>query len=262
MTARNALGIGRWFQPTEPHPEAPIRLFLFPYAGGNVVMYRGWYELFPADITVQAVQLPGRLDRLGETGYTELDPLLEAMCEAFAVELDGRPYALFGHSMGALLAYRVAVTMEREYGLAPVLLGAAGWSPRGFLLPTMEQVNMPQDKMVEWIVSLGSLPPALHQDPEIIALTIPPARADLTICANYVDDGARVCCPVVTYTGRSDPMMSRKSAAAWAEYCSNYLGNCEFPGGHFFIYDEPLAIATDLTRHLRRCVASAGSRAL
>jgi surfactin synthase thioesterase subunit len=251
-----SLDPGRWFVPPQADPDAAVRLFMFPYAGGGAPMYRDWLPWFPGDIAVQAVQPPGRLDRRNEPIFTEIEPLIDAMAEAFAAELDDRPFALFGHSMGALLAYRLAVAVEDRYGLRPMLLGAAGWAPEGFLMPTLEQANCPVPELVEWIAGLGSLPPAIYEDPEMLAITVPPTRADLIICANYVDDGAGICCPVVTYTGRADPLMNRESAASWAKRCAGYLGNSEYPGGHFFIYDDYLAIAADLTRHVRRCATA------
>lgn len=93
-------GRGRWFQPEETDPEASVRLFLFPFAGGNAAMYQKWCDLLPAAVAAQAVQLPGRMDRRFETAFTEMSPLVDAMCEAFVAELDHRPYAVFGHSMG------------------------------------------------------------------------------------------------------------------------------------------------------------------
>jgi surfactin synthase thioesterase subunit len=258
MTGNAVRRPGGWFQPEEADPEAEVRLFLFPYAGGNAAMYREWPDLFPQNIAVQALQLPGRVDRSSESPFDEMDPLIEAMCEAFAAELDDRPYAVFGHSMGALLAYRLAIAMEREMGNGPILLGSAGWVPEGFAAPTKEQIDLPQDELVEWVIGLGSVPPALYQDPELLALTMPPTRADLTLTTDYVDDGARMSCPVVTYTAKEDPLMATETTESWAPRCSAYLGNCEFPGGHFFIYHEALAITADLTRHLRRAAATAG----
>jgi len=245
----------RWFQPATVRSEATARLFLFPYAGGNAAMYREWLPLFPADIAVQGIQPPGRLDRRAEPLFTEVEPIVEAAAEAIANELDGRPYALFGHSLGALMAYRVAVALADDYGDPPILVAAAGWTPEGFNMPTEEQVNLPQDELVSWIVSLGSLPPVIYEDPDMLAVTIPPTRADLTACARYTDDGARLPCPVVTYTGRDDPLVAPDAVESWARRAPEFLGNSSYPGGHFFIYDAVLPIVADLTRHVRRLAA-------
>jgi surfactin synthase thioesterase subunit len=246
---------GQWFQPADA-PDGAVRLFAIPHAGGAAAMYRGWEELLPADIALQAVQLPGRQDRRFERMHTDIEPLVEAFGEALAAELDDRPFALFGHSMGGLLAYRMAVELERRGERAPLLVAAAGWSPEGFTMPTREKVSLPQDLLLEWLVGLGSLPPETYQDPAVLTLTMPPTRADLTVCANYVDDGARIGCPVIAYTATADPLMQRGAAGSWASRTPAYLGECAFPGGHFFIHDQALPITLDLTRRLRRTLAT------
>ena len=256
MSSQVTRGLGRWFRPADADPDAVARVFLFPCAGGNAGMYQDWPAMFPPDIAIQSVQFPGRLDRLAEPAYTAMDPLIEAMTEAFEPELDGRPYAFFGHSMGALLAYRMALALERETGTGPVLIASAGWAPEGFATPTLEVLQRSQDELIEWVVSLGSLPEALYRNPDLLALLIPPTRADLAACIDYTDDGARMSCPVVTYSGKDDPLVSPGAMASWASRGTGLLGNCEFEGGHFFIYHAAQAIATDLTRRIRRTIVT------
>src|SRR4030088_3222934 len=125
-----------WLRPAEIDQDAALRRFVIPHAGGGAVMYREWQDLLPADVAVQAVQLPGRQDRAAEVAYTEIEPLTDALYEVLVAELDERPYALFGHSMGALLAYRLAVRTAADGGSPPVLVGAAGRAARGFHIHT------------------------------------------------------------------------------------------------------------------------------
>lgn len=258
MTDGGGADLARWFQPDVADPQAGLRLLLFPYAGGNAPrMQREWQDLFPSDVAVQSLQLPGRLDRRSEPPFQRMEPLIEAMCEAIAAEVDDRPYGFLGHSMGALLAYRVAVAMARDGDRGPVLVASAGWSPEGFAMPTQEQIDLPTDELVRWIISLGSVPAELYQNSELLALTLPATRADLVVCMDYADDGARVACPVITYSGQSDPLVASDAMKAWAARCPVFLGNREFPGGHFFIHDAALAIATDLVGHLRRLASPA-----
>jgi surfactin synthase thioesterase subunit len=246
--------LGRWFQPVDADPDATARLFLFPCAGGNAQMYADWHAMFPPDIATQAVQFPGRLDRLADPAYTSMEPLIEATTEAFLAELDDRPYGFFGHSMGALLAYRTALALAEETGTGPVLIASAGWAPEGFATPTLDKLQLSPEELIAWVVSLGSLPEAIYRNPDVLALTIPPTRADLAAYMDYTDDGARMSCPVVTYSGRDDPLVATSSMASWAQRGTGHLSNCEFEGGHFFIYHAAMAIATDLTRHIRRTI--------
>jgi surfactin synthase thioesterase subunit len=257
MNSQASRGPERWFRSADADADAAARLFLFPCAGGTAQMYQDWHAMYPPDIATCALQFPGRLDRLAEPAYTTMESFIEAMTEAFLGELDDRPYAFFGHSMGALLAYRMAVALDRETGTGPVLVASAGWAPEGFATPTLEQLQLSQEELVNWVISLGSLPEALYRNPDVLALTLPATRADLAVCIDYADDGAAMSCPIVTYSGKDDPLIATSSMASWAARGTGHLGNCEFEGGHFFIYHAAQAIANDLTRHIRRTSVAA-----
>lgn len=248
-----------WFRPVEPRIDARLRLFLFPHAGSGAVFYRNWGELLPEDIAHQALTLPGRHDRREETAYRDWDALLDALTEVMHSELDDRPYAFFGHSFGAQLAYRLTLRLEEEATQPPLLIGVSGWAPEGFFRPTEEQCRLPDRQLVEWARKLDSLPNDVYDDPEMLALVVPALRADLAVCAHYRDDGAVVSCPVVSYGGRSDPLMRDPRAMnSWSTRTPRYLGNSEFPGGHFYIEHHALAVATDFVGHLTRLEASVG----
>jgi surfactin synthase thioesterase subunit len=254
MTTPSRSVLPRWFQPAQVNPDAALRLFLFPHAGSGASIYNQWPALLPPDVAHQCVQLPGRQDRRSEESFTEMEPLVEALREALDVELDDRPYAFFGHCMGAQLAYRLALALERDSGAGPVIVGASGWSPEGFLTPTLEQAYMPEPDLLGWIRNLGSVPTQILDDPQALALIIPAMRADLAVVASYVDDGARLRCPVATFSGRSDQLMTPGAMASWTTRTPQYFGNCEFQGDHFYINvpEHATAITTDLVRYLRR----------
>ncbi|WP_018252072.1 thioesterase II family protein [Salinispora mooreana] len=244
---------GHWFHPVEPDPDARIRLFLFPHAGSGAIIYCDWDSLLPPDIAPQAVTLPGRHNRREEAAYDDWEPLLDALHEAFQAEADDRPYAFFGHCMGAQLAYQLTQRLRAEGERGPLLLGTSGWAPQGFFQPTAEQSQMPESEMVEWIKKLGSFPAEIYDNPAMLALVVPALRADLAVCAQYVDDGATVDCPIVSYGGREDPLMERADAMdSWCDRTPRYLGNREFPGGHFYIDAHALAVTTDFAAHLHR----------
>jgi surfactin synthase thioesterase subunit len=258
MTENTVAASGRWFQPAEVEPEAGLRLFLFPHAGSGASIYKQWPGLLPPDVAHQTVQLPGRQERRQERTFVEMAPLVEALQEAIEVELDDRPYAFFGHCMGAQLAYRLAIELERSGAPGPVLIGASGWAPEGFKTPTLEQARMPEDQLLGFIRQLGSVPTELVENPDAMSVIIPAMRADLEVVASYRDDGLPVRCPVVTYSGRSDPLSTPGCMPSWSDRTPRYLGNSEFVGDHFYINepDHALAITTDLVRHFRREAAA------
>jgi surfactin synthase thioesterase subunit len=249
-------GPARWFQPAHASADAEHRVILFPPAGSGGTIYRNWHTLLPVDVTCQVVQLPGRLARRHEEQYAELDPLIEDLHEAVDAEMDGRPYAFFGHSMGAQLAYLLTQAIEQDGGAGPVLLGASGWAPRGFALPTLAHSQQAEQGLVEWVRAAGSLPDEISADPAALSLVLPTLRADLALCTSYVDRETKLECPVVTYSGRSDPLLSPDAMSSWVSRSVEHLGHSEFPGGHFYIDtpDHALAVLTDFVRHFRSLI--------
>jgi surfactin synthase thioesterase subunit len=247
-------GTGLWFQPPDPDLDAPLRLFLFPHAGSGGLIYRDWPGLLPTDLAAQPVQIPGRELRRAEPPFLHIEPLVSALHEALVAELDDRPFAFFGHCLGAQLAYRVTLELDRHGDPLPLLIGASGWTPVGFSMTTMEQAHMPQPELVSWMKNLGSFPAEVYDDPALLDMIVPALRADLEVSATYVDDGAAVPCPIVAYSGKSDPLMAPESMLAWDSRTPDYLGNSTFPGGHFYIdhADHAVAVIGDYTRHLRR----------
>ncbi|MEU6889414.1 thioesterase domain-containing protein [Streptomyces viridosporus] len=250
---------GSWFHPVGPDPDARIRLFLLPHAGSGAIIYRDWPSMLPSDVSAQAVTLPGRHNRRAEEPYEDFEPLLDGLYEAVLDELDDdRPFAIFGHCLGAQLGFRVAVRLKEEGERQPLLLGMSGWSPIGFFKPTEEQSRMPEAEMLEWIKKLGSFPAEVYDNPEMLALIVPALRADLRVSAQYEDDGATVSCPLASYGGDCDPLQEAPDAMThWADRSPQYLGHRGFSGGHFYIDTHALAVTTDFSRHLRRLTAQA-----
>ncbi|MER7165667.1 alpha/beta fold hydrolase [Micromonospora sp. NPDC000207] len=250
---------GSWLHPAEPAPDARIRLILFPHAGSGAIIYRDWGTLLPGDVAPQAVTLPGRHNRRDESSYGTWEPLMDALHEAVVRELDDRPYAFFGHCMGAQLAYQLTQRIEASGDPGPLMLGMSGWAPRGFFVPTEQQSRMPEPEMVEWIKKLGSFPAEIYDNPQMLALVVPALRADLAVCSQYVDDGATVRCPIASYGGAADPLMEQPDAMdSWRDRTPRYLGNSEYPGGHFYIDSHALAVTSDVVRHLYRLEAAHG----
>src|SRR4051812_30171971 len=107
-------GINPWIVRAKEHPKSSLRLFCFPYAGGAANVFHNWSSLLPSSIDVCAVQPPGRGNRLLEEPYTGLRELVGAAANALLPHMD-RPFALFGHSMGALVAFELARFLRNEW---------------------------------------------------------------------------------------------------------------------------------------------------
>lgn len=245
-----------WFRTARPRPEATCRLYVFPHAGGSAAAYARWAQLLPDDIEVTAVQLPGRQDRRATPPFTDLDTLVEAVYEALEEDLDGRPFAFFGHSMGALIAYRLTVALRKDGARGPALLAVSGWEGGAHRTSPVPVEQLPDDEFLERVAEFGGLPPELTANSELLELVLPMLRADFTVVNGYTDDGARADVPVVAYGGALDPAVGGGRLGAWAQRTDSFLGHIEFPGGHFYLYEHGVSVAADLTRRLRHCLTA------
>lgn len=255
MRTNTTAGGTRVFTPGEPPADARIRLFLFAHAGSGAAVYRGWKKLLPDGVGAQAITLPGRQNRRTEPLATDWAELVDDLHAAVVDTLDDRPFAFFGHCLGAQLAYRVAVALEENGDPTPELIGVSGWAPHGFFKAPKDHHLIPRREMVDWIINLGAIPAELRADEDMLDIVLPPVISDFQIAAQYIDDAAPVSAELVSYGGSADSLQEDPAAmTSWLTRTSNYLGHTVFPGGHFYINDQAPAVAADFARHLTRAM--------
>jgi medium-chain acyl-[acyl-carrier-protein] hydrolase len=245
-----------WVVRPRQNREARLRLFCFPYAGGSASIYRTWPRDLPPDVEVCAVQLPGRGGRLPETPFTDLRPLVRALTEALLPQLE-TPFAFFGHSMGALIAFEFARHLHRQYGLRPAHLFVSGFRAAQIPDPDAPTYNLPDAELLAAVRRLNGTPEAVLQNDELLRLMLPVVRADVTICETYgYQEGPPLDCPVTAFGGRSDSIVSPEELAAWIVQTSGDYDMQMFDGDHFYINSARpqllRAVSATLTRHLSR----------
>jgi len=237
-----------WLSRAEPRPEAEIELFCLPYAGAGASAYRGWVAAFGPRVEVTALRLPGRENRIRER--PEVDPVAVAsVIDAAAT----RPYALFGHSMGARLGFEVISELRRTGRPLPVRL-----YPSGSLPPDQRSSSaldglsvLPDEELVARLSAAGGVPEAVLAEPELVEMLLPVLRADLT----WVDDYAYVPdeplpVPMVAFAGAADPVAPPSRMTGWAAHTSAGFALHTLPGGHFFLHDHTGTIASTIEADL------------
>ncbi|MET9499914.1 alpha/beta fold hydrolase [Streptomyces sp. NPDC006552] len=214
-----------------------IRLVCLPHAGGSASFYFPLSRALTPAVDVLAVQYPGRQDRRGEPNIDSIPGLADQIFEAIR-HLDDQPLALFGHSMGAVLAYEIALRMQDAGLPGPVRLFASG--RRAPSHDREERLHLATDtELLAEVRRLGGSPAALLADPDVREMIMPAIRSDYHAVEKYRwAPGRKLSCPVTVLTGDSDPRVSVEEAAAWEEHTTGLTELQVFPGGHFFLADQ------------------------
>ena len=240
-----------WIARARPHPAARLRLFCFPPAGGGDALFRAWWQGLPADVEVCGIQLPGRDLRRREPPITRITPLVQALADALGPEL-ARPYALFGHSTGARVAFELARERRRRDQPGPAVLVVSG-RPAPHCPERDPMHALAAEPLIARLRRLGGTPEAVLREPELMAMFLPIVRADLEV--NEVEahrPEPPLGCPIVAFGGAHDERCRRDELAAWREHTRGAFTLELFPGGHFFVQTAGQALLAALGRALDR----------
>jgi surfactin synthase thioesterase subunit len=224
--------------------DAPERLFCFAHAGGGAGFFRLWGGALAPEIDVRPVQLPGREWRLDEPPYRRIDALVEPLRAALEPHLD-RPYAMFGHSMGALVAFEVARRLGDGVRPGPSCLIVSARRAPQLVGDDRQLYRLPDDQFIAEVARLGGLPHEVLAEPELRDMLLPALRADYEAVETYRPlPGGRLRCPVVAYLGAGDPEVDRGSLTGWGDVTTGEFTVREFPGDHFYLKgDRPAVLA-------------------
>jgi surfactin synthase thioesterase subunit/phosphopantetheinyl transferase len=238
---------GRWLVPAGPSRDAETILFCLPHAGGGPSAFRRWRHVLPSAIAVHAVAFPGREHRLGEPARVQPD----AIAEAIARQAGSRPYAVYGHSMGARVAFEVVRALRRRGAPLPVRLYVAGALPPDRCDPLARVARLPDDGFVSELVALGGTRNGMLEHPELRQLLLPLLRTDLNWLAGYrYRDEPPLPVPVVAFAGAGDRVAAPPVMLGWARHTAASFRLHTLPGRHFFCHDELRRLAALITADL------------
>jgi medium-chain acyl-[acyl-carrier-protein] hydrolase len=238
---QNEKSTNKWIVRPQAREDASLQLVCLPQAGGNAWTYRQWAERLPDEIELLAIQYPGHGDRLGEEPHREFDRLLSGVTKYLAPELN-RPYALFGHSMGALLAFETARALQ-AMNVAPAKhVFLSGYNaPEALSIPDggTPVHEMSDSQLLDRIEALDCTPREILEDKEMRVLLLRQIRADSSVCDSHVlHDRTPLDSPVTVLGGTDDPRTSESGLKAWQEFTSGAFDVRWFRGNHGFLLAE------------------------
>ncbi|MDH6113684.1 pyochelin biosynthetic protein PchC [Kitasatospora sp. MAP12-15] len=237
-----------WIRRFHPAPGAEVRLVCLPHAGGSASFYVPASRALSPAVDVLAVQYPGRQDRHAEAPLDDLDTLAGRICAALLPWTD-LPLALFGHSMGAVLAFEVARRLE-THGVRLRQLLVSGRRPP--CLPERGRTHLlPDDRLLADLRSMDGTAAQLLDDEELMRLLLPVLRADYRAVETHrYRAGAPLSCPITVLTGDRDPKVSVEEACRWSEHTSADFELQVLPGGHFYLTEQLPAVLATITERL------------
>jgi len=249
--AESNAGRGNWVMCPQPRPHASARLFCFPYAGGGASAFNDWAALLPEHVELCIVQMPGREERLREDLITNMKQLVDELVNELLAYTD-RPFAFFGHSMGAMVCYEVACRLrEKSLVLPQHLFLSARAAPQ--LQDNSEPLRfLDSDEFIERLHALyGAVPEAIRQSAELQEVFLPVLRADVTLLETYEYVAVEpLDCPVTVFGGADDPAISKAMLAGWQEQTSASFAQNQFQGGHFYVHAQRDAVVAELVKNL------------
>lgn len=224
----------RWVQVSHPRPAARVRLICLPAAGSGASRYRDWPVYLPDEVEVVSVQLPGRENRFADNPIESMDQLVDSLLDGLGSCLT-RPFALFGHSMGALIAFELGRRI-RACGVAPVHLFASGCRAPHLPSRSPDWHTLPDQEFIAKITALGGIPPELLAQREFLDAMLPALRSDCTLSETYLCRSAPpLSCPVSAFGGLADQEVLPEDVRAWSRHTTGLFRAHLLPGDHFFI---------------------------
>jgi medium-chain acyl-[acyl-carrier-protein] hydrolase len=253
-------GTDVWFDRRFRSATARYSLYCFPFAGGSATYYSYWGRYFRDQVEMVPVQLPARGPRMAEPSPTSIvdisDEVVAHIASAHTVPL------LFGHSMGAILAFEVARRLE-AIGRPPTYLFVSGRPAPPQARPVQAVSRLPREQFVQVLREYGAADEEILANNELLEVLLPMIRADFAMIENYqYQPGRLLHCPIFAWCGTDDPEVDPTAIQGWAEETRAGLGMFVRSGGHFFLshhVEEIARIVHDaVSRAEASCTAPAG----
>lgn len=245
----------RWIVCPRPRPEAVLRLYCLPYAGAGASAYVRWHLELPEEVEICPLQLPGRENRYREPAVTEMAEMVSTLQCVLRSHVD-RPYVIFGHSLGALVALELSRALQSSEDRSPLALIVSGRRPPQLPDPEADwgALSSLSDELL--IQEIGRryqpLPEPILRDPHMRAFYLRVLRADLAVLDGYVHRVAPpLACPIIALGGRDDKNI--EGLEQWQTHSRCPLQTHILPGGHFFLQSartELLALLSKLLGQL------------
>ncbi|MBZ4016089.1 thioesterase II family protein [Streptomyces purpurogeneiscleroticus] len=235
-----------------PAPSNRLKLFCLPYAGGSANrVFHDWTPALTEHVELWPLELPGRGARMAESPCTSVEALVDDLLHAVLPALDG-PYALFGHSLGAIVAFELARRLEHAHHRPAVHLMVSGHEAPDVLSEPDRDHLLPDEEFRDRLSELAGTPQEVLDNDDLMELVIPVLRADFAAANTYRLDSPwlRLSCPVTAFGGIEDPEAPPHTLRAWQHRSTGPFRLRLLPGNHFYLHSEQALLLQSITEAL------------
>ncbi|MBW4673439.1 MAG: acyltransferase domain-containing protein [Desmonostoc geniculatum HA4340-LM1] len=239
-----------WIHSKTLNPKAKVRIFCFPYAGAGASVYKDWSSLFPSSIDICPIQLPGRENRWQETPITQLKTLITVFTPLLRPYLD-TPFAIFGHSMGALIGFELTQELHRRNWEMPDHLFMSGFCAPQISKPDLPIHKLSEPKFIDALRRFQCTPESVLLHSELMQVFLPILRADFKLLETYFyRQNAALNCPITALGGAADPKVSQQELEQWRQQTISHFSLKLFAGGHLFLNQQANLLAQEICETL------------
>jgi medium-chain acyl-[acyl-carrier-protein] hydrolase len=240
---------------TSPNHDARFRLVCFPYGGGSSVVFREWHTQLPQSVQVCALDLPGRGPLMASEPYTDMRELIPALYD-MVLPYSSKRFAFFGHSLGAVVAFELALYFREHGNTAPEMLFVSG-APAPHLRRSGRALHkLAKAELLIALRKFNGTPKEVLEHPELMELVLPFVRADFRLYETYdYKPGPPLACPIAAFGGTEDQSVTRRQVEAWCKQTAGNFSNYMLAGDHFFLTSNRthlLSIISDQLKTLHK----------
>lgn len=232
---------GSWLTSINESRDPTAQLFCIPYAGGGASVFRSWKKYLSPKIAAYAIQLPGRETRFSEPPDRDLKTVALAIADAIT-RTPNLPFAIFGHSLGAAIAYEVTAQLEAQ-NRKPLQLFISGRQSPDRKSLRKPIAHLPDEEFIEQLKAYNTTPREIFENSEIVELLLPMLKADFSMAENYQHQiNSKLQTPIIALGSKGDIWLSPESIANWANKTHGSFSSHWFEGGHLYLNQEAEAL--------------------
>lgn len=227
-----------------------IKVFCFSHAGGSALIFRKWLKR-DSEIEVIPVELPGKGTRIGEEAITDFEKLTEQLSQSIAKKINNERFYLFGHSMGAIIAFDIASKLEKIHEIKPEKLIVVGRQAPHFPNEDKFKSYMGDEALIDEMKRVNGTPKEFFENEAFLKFMIPIIRNDYKLNESYEYKGEKINIPIIAHSAKYDYEADEGIMSHWSEVTNNTFKLKSFNGDHFFIYDEKMNYYKELIKEIK-----------